>query len=342
MIGTITVSNAPGGAGGIVVGGINLSTLSQSGWLNIAAESALNNSITLQAPNNATAGTTGGGSNNYLALIKSEEKTHESLDGVVSTSTSLTSSTDTQEAAGQSSNVVYYPVDSGVDFNYNGTGASLTTARGMFYPFIDTNVTWTTSSGTIATYNNGDSVNLDLGLSGQTFASEPTFEAYTLSGDSIGATGLTFDTSTGNLSGTITSDYLDTTYNFTVTENVTGNAQSYAFTTTGTGVLVTITQQPTAQSIEAGSGGTVNFGPVAGISDDGSTITFQWEFSVNGGVGWATVSNGGGYSGATTNTLTVDDDFAKNNFQFRCKLETNTSVAPSSVSYTHLTLPTKA
>ena len=44
----------------MIVGGINLSTLSHSGWLNIAAESALNNSITIQAPNNATAGTTGG------------------------------------------------------------------------------------------------------------------------------------------------------------------------------------------------------------------------------------------------------------------------------------------
>jgi len=340
MIGSVVVSSAPGGSGAVIVGGINMSTLSQSGWLNIAAESAVDNSITLTAPNNATAGTTGGGSNNYLALIKTEEKTHESYDGVVSTSTSLTSSTDTQEGLGQSSAVAYYPVDSGVDFNYNGSGASLTTNRGMFYSFVDTNVTWTTSSGTFtgSPYANGTSVNLDLGLSGTTFANEPTFEAYTLSGDSIGATGLTFDTATGNLSGNITSNYQDTTYNFTVTENVTGNAQSYAFTTTGTGVLVSVTQQPSAGSVEAGSGGTVTFGPVAGISDDGSTITFQWEFSVNGGVGWATVTNGGGYSGAQTNTLTVDDDFAKNTFQYRCKLDTSTAVQPSYTNAVVLTV----
>ena len=331
MIGTITVSSAPGGSGGVTVGGINLSTLSQSGWLNIQAESAVNNSITIQAPNTATAGTTGGGSNNYLALIDPERKTHESLDGVVSTSTSLTSQTDAQEAASQNSAVAYYPVDTGVDFNYQGTGAELTVARGAFYPYIDTNVTWTTSSGTFAgsPYANGASVNIDLGLTGTTFASEPTFEAYTLSGDALGATGLTFDTATGVLSGTITSDYLDTTYNFTVTENVTGNAQSYAFTTTGTGVLINVTAQPSNASIEAGSGGTVSFGPVAGISDDGSTITFQWEFSVNGGVGWATVTNGNGYSGATTNTLTVDDDYLKNNYQYRCKLDTSTAITPS-------------
>ena len=149
---------------------------------------------------------------------------------------------------------------------------------------------------------------------------------------------MTFDTATGILSGTVTSNYQDTTYNFTVTENVTGNAQSYGFTTTGTGVLVTITQQPSSASLEAGSGNTTTFGPVAGISDDGSTILFQWEFSVNGGVGWATVSNGGGYSGATTNTLTVDDDFAKNNFQYRCKLETSTSVQPSYTNAVTLTV----
>ena len=340
MVGTITVQSAPGGSGGVIVGGINLSTLSQSGWLNIAAESAVNNSITIQAPNNATAGTTGGGSNNYLALIKSEEKTHESYDGVVSTSTSLTSQTDTQEQSGGSSPVVYYPVDSGVDFNYNGTGAELTVARGAFYPYIDTNVTWSTNGGALSgsPYANGASVNLDLGLSGTTFANEPTFEAYTLSGDSIGATGLTFDTSTGQLSGTVTSDYIDTTYTFLVTENVTSNARSYTFTTTGTGVVVNITQQPTSGSVEAGSGGTVSFGPVSGISSDGSTIIFQWEFSVNGGVGWATVSNGGGYSGATTNTLTVDDDFAKNNYQYRCKLDTSTAVAPSYTNAVTLTV----
>ena len=137
------------------------------------------------------------------------------------------------------------------------------------------------------------------------------------------------DTATGVLSGTVTSDYLDTTFNFTVTEYTTGNARAYSFITTGTGVIVTITQQPSNASVEAGSGGTATFGPVSGISSDGSTITFQWEVSTNGGAGWSNVTNGGGYSGATTNTLTVDDDFTKNTYQFRCKMDTNTAVAPS-------------
>ncbi len=329
-----------GSTGSLTVGGIDVAALSQSGWLTIQAESAVNNTITVQNTSNATAGTTGGGTGNYLALIDPESKTHESIDGVVSTSTTLRSQTDTQEAAGTGTytNVIYYPLDSGVDFKYDETGPSLTTKRGVFFPYVDTSVTWTTASGSVGTFANGASVNIDLGLSGLTFANEPTLEAYTLSGDAIAASGLGLDTSTGILSGTVTSDYLDTTFNFTVTENTTGNARSYSFITTGTGVIVTITGQPTAQSIEAGSGGTVNFGPVSGISSDGSTITFQWEFSSNGGVGWSSVSNGGGYSGATTNTLTVDDDYAKDDYQFRCKLDTNTAVAPSYTNEVALTV----
>ena len=329
-----------GSTASLTVGGIDIAALSQSGWLTIQAESAVNNTITVQNTSNATAGTTGGGTGNYLALVDPESKTHESIDGVVATSTTLRSQTDAQEAAGTGTytNVIYYPLDSGVDFDYSGTGASLTTTRGVFFPYVDTSVTWTTASGSVGTFASGASVNIDLGLSGQTFSTEPTFEAYTLSGDSIAASGLGLDTATGILSGTVTSDYLDSTFNFTVTENTTGNARSYSFITTGTGVIVTITGQPTAQSIEAGSGGTVNFGPVSGISSDGSTITFQWEFSSNGGVGWSTVSNGSGYSGATTATLTVDDDYAKDDYQYRCKLDTATAVAPSYTNAVALTV----
>ena len=329
-----------GSTASMTVGGIDVAALSQSGWLTIQAESAVNNTITVQNTTNATAGTTGGGTGNYLALVKPEEKTHESIDGVVSRSVTLRSQTDAQEAAGTGTytNVIYYPVDSGVDFKYDETGPSLTTKRGAFFPFVDTNVTWTTNSGAIGSFTNNQSVNIDLGLSGTTFASEPTLEAYTLSGDSIAASGLGLDTTTGALSGTVTSDYLDTTFNFTVTENTTGNARAYSFITTGTGVLVTITQQPSGASVEAGSGNTATFGPVSGISSDGSTITFQWEVSTNGGVGWSNVPNSGGYSGATTNTLTVDDDFLKNTYQFRCKMDTNTAVQPSYTNAVTLTV----
>ena len=342
MIGSITVQTAPGGSGGVVVGGIDVSGLSQSGWLTIQAESAINNTITVQNTSNATAGTTGGGSNNYLALIDPESKTHESIDGVVSTSTTLRSQTDTQEAqgTGQYTNVVYYPVDSGVDFDYNGTGGTLTKKRGAFFPYVDTNVTWTTSTGALngSPYADGANITVELGLAGTTFANEPTFEQYTLSGDAIGASGLTFNTATGQLSGTVTSDYLDTTFNFTVTENVTQNARAYSFTTTGTGVLITITGNPNSTSVEAGANINAVFGPVSATSSDGSTLLYQWEFSSNGGVGWSNVTNGGFYSGATTNTLSVDDEYSLNNYQYRCQVTSATAIAPGTTTAATLTV----
>ena len=36
--------------------------------------------------------------------------------------------------------------------------------------------------------------------------------------------------------------------------------------------------------------------------------------------------------------MTVDDDFAKNNFQYRCKLETSTTVAPAYTNAVTLTV----
>ncbi len=331
-----------GSTGAMTVGGIDIAALSQSGWLTIQAESAVNNTVTVYAQSNATAGTTGGGTGNYLALIDPESKTHESIDGVVATSTTLRSQTDVQEAAGTGTytNVIYYPLDTGVDFNYAASGSTITTKRGIFFPYVDTNVTWQTSSGALSgsPYANGASVNIDLGLDGTTFANEPTLEAYTLSGDSIAASGLALDSTTGVLSGTVTADYLDSTFNFTVTENTTQNARSYSFVTTGTGVIVTITQQPSDTSVEAGAGINATFGPVSGISSDGSTITYQWQYSSNGGVGWSDCANDSNYSNVTTNTLTVDDNFALNSYQFRCKMDTNTAVQPSYTNAVTLTV----
>jgi plastocyanin len=336
MIGSITVTNTGSG--------IDVVSESQEGWFTIQAQDAVNNTLTIQTSGaTSSSTTTGGGANNYAAIIKSADKNHEAQDGVVATGTTLRSQTDVQEGQGTGSytDVKYIPVDTGVDFEPTSTANTLTKSLGAFYPFIDTNITWATAAGTIggSGYSNGDSVNIDLGASSlTTFANEPVYENYVLSGDSIGATGLTFSSTTGVLSGTVTADYIDTSFNITVTEQTTQNARSYSFTTLGTGVLVTVTAQPTDQSIEAGSGSTVTFGPVAGTSSDGSTINYQWQFSSNGGVGWSNVTNGGGYSGATTNQLTVDDDFAKNQYQYRCEMDTATAVTSTFTNAVTLTV----
>ena len=49
-------------------------------------------------------------------------------------------------------------------------------------------------------------------------------------------------------------------------------------------------------------------------------------------------SNDSNYSNVTTNTLTVDDDYAKNTYQFRCKLDTATAVQPSYTNAVTLTV----
>ena len=335
MIGSITVTNTGSG--------IDIVSESQEGWFTIQAQDAVNNTLTIQTSGaTSSSTTTGGGANNYAAIIKSADKNHEAQDGVVATGTTLRSQTDVQEGQGTGSytNVKYIPVDTGVDFEPTSTADILTKSLGAFYPFIDTSITWATSAGTIggAGYSNGDSVNIDLGASVlRTFANEPVFENYALSGDAIGASGLSFDTSTGILSGTVTSDYIDTSFNITVTEQTTQNARSYSFTTLGTGVLVTITAQPSNASVEAGSGNSATFGPVAGTSSDGSLITYQWQVSLDNS-SWSNVTNAGGYSGATTATLTVDDDFAKNAYYFRCEMDTNTAVTPSYTNSVQLTV----
>jgi hypothetical protein len=331
------------GSTSLIIAGINLGTEASNGWFTIQAESAVNNTITIQTANTPINTTTGGGTNNYLALIKEDELTHESIDGVVFSGTTLRSQTDAQEAQGTGSytNIKYYPVDSGVDFDLSSTASVKTVNRGAFYPYIDVVTTFATPSGDVSSggFANGATVNIDLGLStATTFANEPFYERYTVTGDNITASGLSVGATTGVLSGTVTSDYIDTTFNFTVTETNTNVSRNYSFTTTGTGVLVTITQQPSDDSVESGSGGTATFGPVSGTSSDASTITFQWEVSTNSGASWSNVSNGGGYSGATTNTLTVDDDFTKNGYQFRCVLDTATAVSPSTTNAVTLTV----
>jgi hypothetical protein len=62
---------------------------------------------------------------------------------------------------------------------------------------------------------------------------------------------------------------------------------------------VVITANPTAKSTCAT--GSTNFT----VTASGSAVAYQWQVSTNAGAGWTNVTNGGGYSGATSNTLTL-------------------------------------
>ena len=78
--------------------------------------------------------------------------------------------------------------------------------------------------------------------------------------------------------------------------NTAGTLASSAATLT----VDSVTTQPVSRTIDAGQGTTFT----AASSNPGGTDTVQWE--VNAGSGFALVSNGGVYSGATTKTLTIN------------------------------------
>jgi hypothetical protein len=74
----------------------------------------------------------------------------------------------------------------------------------------------------------------------------------------------------------------------------------------------------------------INTNPVAEvICENGSTsfsitssntLSYQWEYSANAGVSWSSVTDGGIYSGATTQTLTLTTvTYAYNSYKYRCR-----------------------
>ena len=232
------------------------------------------------------------------------------------------------------------PVQSGVDYDPNGVG---TTTRGLVYPYVDQVVTWVNNSGALSASPFANSAvvsGIDLGLSAYTtWANEPISEGnYSIaSSPALTGSGLTFTTTTGILGGTVTSSFNDTTYNLTVTHLNSGQTRNFSFVTTGTGVQVTITQQPSNASVEAAAGTNATF-TVAGTASDASTVTFQWEYSTDGGNTFSTISSLAGHSGETTSTLTVDDDYNYNSYQYRCVLDSATAVATTTSNVATLTV----
>lgn len=325
----------------LTIGGVDLKSLSESNWFTIASESNTIEggswkSITVTLPSAATSTATAN-AESFLSLI---ENTHESTDGPLFSNTTLYAETEAQETGHTGTVIPNIPVETGCDFYrryssviyYAGTNPR-TFLRGAFTPFIDSNATWANNAGTVGTFANGSFQNINVGLSSlSTFANEPmTLRSYTFTGTSNttlnGSTitkngvesGLTFNSSTGYISGTVTSSYQNTLYTFTITENTSGASRSFTFTTTGTGVSVTITQNPTNQSVEAGGGSSAVFGPVAGTVPDGSTIQYEWQVSTDGGTNWTNVPGG------TSASLSVSPVYTNNGNRYRCGLYTSTT-----------------
>lgn len=76
---------------------------------------------------------------------------------------------------------------------------------------------------------------------------------------------------------------------------------------------VAITSQPSNATLCAGLQTTFT------VAATGTTPTYQWQESTNGGGSWANITNGGVYSGATTATLTLTGVTAgMSGYQYRC------------------------
>jgi Secretion system C-terminal sorting domain len=108
---------------------------------------------------------------------------------------------------------------------------------------------------------------------------------------------------------------------------VTGTCTSAATSNCGiltVNVPVTITSQPSASTLCAGAQTSFTVGAA------GTTPTYQWQESTNGGGTWNNITNGGVYSGATTATLTLTGVTAgMTGYQYRAVV---TGAAPGSTA----------
>lgn len=92
--------------------------------------------------------------------------------------------------------------------------------------------------------------------------------------------------------------------------------------------LITISAQPPNRSVTAPAATTL---PVTATSNDGGTLSYQWQVSSNGGTSYSNVSNGGVYSGATTDTLSISNSTGLNGNLYRV-IVSSTGGAPALTS----------
>jgi hypothetical protein len=92
--------------------------------------------------------------------------------------------------------------------------------------------------------------------------------------------------------------------------------------------FITIGTQPANASVTAPAA--ANF-TVAATTNDGGSLSYQWQISTDGGTSYSNVSNGGVYSGATTVTLAISNSTGLNTRRYRC-LVTSTLTAPVATS----------
>lgn len=88
---------------------------------------------------------------------------------------------------------------------------------------------------------------------------------------------------------------------------------------------ISIGTQPAPSTVTAPAAASFT---VAATTNDGGTLSYQWQLSTNGGTTYTNISNGGVYSGATTVTLDLSDSTGLNGNRYRVRIS-STGGAPT-------------
>ena len=165
------------------------------------------------------------------------------------------------------------------------------------------------------------------------------------------------NTSANNTSGTLISGATSssysvpttsagTTYYYVIVTNTNNNATVNKTTARASDFVTvtvvgnpTISTQPTNQSIQFETTNTAAFTVIAG-SNGATSLTYQWQRSINSGSSWSNVTDGTG--GTTANYVTPTLTMAMGGYQYRCVItnDVNGSITSSSATLTVYSAPT--
>lgn len=84
--------------------------------------------------------------------------------------------------------------------------------------------------------------------------------------------------------------------------------------------VITIGAQPTPSTVEAPASATFT---LSATTNDGGTLSYQWQLSTNGGTSYSNISNADVYSGATTSTLSISNSTGLNGNLYRAQVSSN-------------------
>ena len=186
---------------------------------------------------------------------------------------------------------------------------SIENIAGFWSPSADNQVTTTyyfiPNSGQCASYSTTMTVDVNTPIT-------PTFPQISAicAGGTIALPAVSNQNITGSWSPNV-NNQSTTTYNFTPNSGQCSNSQTMTVTVNS---YPTINTQPTSAQ--------VNIGNQAIFTTSANGGTYQWQ--VDNGSGFQNITNGGQFSGATTNTLTISNTSMNNNTnQYQCVVTSN-------------------